>query len=649
MKKFRYNISLLMLFLIAILFNSCFSDLDVTPISPNVTQKFVQDEVFTKVYASFSHTGQEGPSGKGDIDGLDEGRFSLVRSLWNCYELSTDEAICSWGDNEVADLNKNTWTPSNQAVYAMYARLYFVVTISNHFLEETVGKTDDVTKKQRAEVRFLRALAYYYLLDGFGNVPFTEKISIEAPTQIKRKDLFYWIEKELKELEPDMYEPKAGPYYRVDKAACWLLLSRLYLNGEVYTSVPASTGVAAVAGQTFWNEAAIYSHKVINSAYALSPVFKHLFMGDNAGALDGSIINTAAQEIIFPFPADGVKTTSWGASLFLIASTHKEGMENWGTTEGWAGNRLRPTVTRAFFPSTILVSNKKDLTTGIGSSYKDDRAMIYGFSDRTISISNPGIFTEGYSANKFSNVRADGGGIITVKAIGTALAGTGIYTGITGTTSGIGKSAVFTVNKVDETNYNVTVTTQGFGYKANDTIYVSGASVGGTTPANNLKIVVLTAITTHDPRYVDMDYPFMRKAEAYLTYAEAVIRGGAKVEGYEALTAINELRTRAKAKLLTTLTPTAGVTPEQIAYLGTFSPTELKTIFDERVREYFMEGHRRTDLIRFDKFGGNTGYNWEWKGNIQAGQNFPIEYNLFPIPTNDMNANPNLVQNPGYL
>ena len=544
-------------------FTSCIDDLNVTPINPQVTQTFLQDDVFAKVYASFSHTGQEGPAGKGDIEGLDEGRFSLVRCLWNCNELSTDEALCSWGDAEVVDLNKNSWTPNTQAFDGLYARLYFVVTISNHFLEQTEGMTDDKSVKQRAEVRFLRALAYYYLMDNFGNVPFIDKITNIAPPQIKRKDLFFWIEGELKALETDMYEPKAAPYYRVDKAACWLLLSRMYLNGEVYTNVPASAGVTAVAGQTFWNEAASYSHKVINSAYALSPVFKHLFMGDNAGTIDGSTVNTASQEILFPFPADGVKTTSWGSSLFLIASTHTAGMAEWGTSEGWGGNRLRPAVTKTFFPGSIFVSNRKDLTTSALSSTRDDRAMIYGDADRTLTIPNIGKFKEGYSSNKFSNVRADGG-------------------------------------------------------------------------------------TTHDPKYVDMDYPFMRKAEAYLIYAEAVLRGGAKVEGYEALTAINALHTRSKARVLTTLTPAAGTTPEQIALLSTFIPVELKTIFDERVKEFFMEGHRRTDLIRFNKFGGATGYTWEWKGGEQAGKDFPSAYNLFPLPTNDMNANPNLVQNPGY-
>jgi hypothetical protein len=624
----KNNLKYLMVLLTGVFsFTACVGDLDVTPINPQVTQTFLQDDVFAKVYASFSHTGQEGPSGKGDIEGLDEGRFSLVRCLWNCNELCTDEAICSWGDAEVIDLNKNSWTPNNNAFDGLYARLYFVITISNHFLEQTADITDEKTVKQKAEVRFLRALAYYFLLDNFGNVPFIDKISDIAPPQIKRKELFKWIESELKAVEPDMYEPKTGPYYRVDKAACWLLLARLYLNGEIYTAVPASDGVAAVAGTTFWNEAAVYAHKVINSSYALSPVFKHLFMGDNAGVIDGSATNLAAQEIIFPFPADGVKTTSWGSSLFLIASTHTSGMAEWGTSEGWGGNRLRPSVTRAFFPGTILVKDKKDLTSGLTSSSKDERALIYGDADRTLSIPNIGKFKEGYSAIKFSNVRSDFGGVLSVSASGTASSGTGSYTGVTGTTSGTGKSATFTVNKADGT-YSVTITNLGLGYKANDTIFVSGATLGGTVKTNDLKIIVVSAIKSHDVKYVDMDYPFMRKAEAYLIYAEAVLRGASEIESYKALDAMNALRNRAKAKNYTTVT--------------------IDDILTERVREFFMEGHRRTDLIRFNKFGGTTGYTWEWKGGEQAGVDFPVEYNLFPLPTNDLNANPNLTQNPGY-
>ncbi|MDD5186481.1 MAG: RagB/SusD family nutrient uptake outer membrane protein, partial [Paludibacter sp.] len=160
---------------------SCVDDLNVIPINPQVTQTFNQDEVFAKVYASYALTGQEGPAGNSDIEGLDEGRFSIYRCLWNVNELSTDEAICSWSDAEVLELNYNNWSSQSTITDGLYSRLYFTVTLCNHFLEQTSGKTDDSSVKQRAEVRFLRAMAYYYLMDFFGNVPFTDVVSLTPP------------------------------------------------------------------------------------------------------------------------------------------------------------------------------------------------------------------------------------------------------------------------------------------------------------------------------------------------------------------------------------------------------------------------------------------------------------------------------------
>ena len=54
------------------------------------------------------------------------------------------------------------------------------------------------------------------------------------------------------------------------------------------------------------------------------------------------------------------------------------------------------------------------------------------------------------------------------------------------------------------------------------------------------------------------------------------------------------------------------------------------------------------DLIRFGKFGGSSDYTWQWKGGSFAGRNFEAYKNLFAIPSTDLNANPNLVQNEGY-
>ena len=134
---------------------------------------------------------------------------------------------------------------------------------------------------------------------------------------------------------------------------------------------------------------------------------------------------------------------------------------------------------------------------------------------------------------------------------------------------------------------------------------------------------------THDTKYVDMDIPFMRAGEAYLTYAEAVTRlSTAQVGSYTALQAVNALRARAGATQFTSLT--------------------LPNIIDEWSREFFFEGRRRMDLIRFNMYGGPTGYTWDWKSNVAVGKDFPVEYNIFPLPASDLNANSNLVQNPGY-
>ena len=94
---------------------SCVNDLNLKPIDPSTIQEFNQDEVFTKVYATWSLAGQEGEDGNLDIEGLDGGRFGLTRSLWNCNELPTDEALCAWGDAEVVSLNKVDFTSLNNS------------------------------------------------------------------------------------------------------------------------------------------------------------------------------------------------------------------------------------------------------------------------------------------------------------------------------------------------------------------------------------------------------------------------------------------------------------------------------------------------------------------------------------------------------
>jgi starch-binding outer membrane protein, SusD/RagB family len=130
--------------------------------------------------------------------------------------------------------------------------------------------------------------------------------------------------------------------------------------------------------------------------------------------------------------------------------------------------------------------------------------------------------------------------------------------------------------------------------------------------------------------FVDVDLPVFRLAEAYLIYAEAVLRGGTGGSSAQALTYVNMLRERAY-----------GNTD------GNFTSITLNDIIDERAREFHWEGKRRTDLIRFDLFTTAT-YLWPWKGNAANGRAVEGHRNLYPIPTPELNTNPNLVQNDGY-
>ncbi|PRP67390.1 RagB/SusD family nutrient uptake outer membrane protein [Nonlabens agnitus] len=130
--------------------------------------------------------------------------------------------------------------------------------------------------------------------------------------------------------------------------------------------------------------------------------------------------------------------------------------------------------------------------------------------------------------------------------------------------------------------------------------------------------------------FVDTDFPMFRLADAYLMYAEAVLRGGGG-SMTQAVDYINTLQERAYGNSSNNIS-TADLT--------------LDFVLEERARELYWEAHRRQDLIRFNQFSTNG--IWEWKGNVQSGVTTPAFRNLFPVPTTELNLNSNLIQNPGY-
>jgi hypothetical protein len=153
----------------------------------------------------------------------------------------------------------------------------------------------------------------------------------------------------------------------------------------------------------------------------------------------------------------------------------------------------------------------------------------------------------------------------------------------------------------------------------------------GVTKFKNVTSTGAAAPNAH-PTFVSTDFPMFRLADAYLMYAEAVLRGGSGGDINTAVNYVNALRQRAYGN------NTGNVTAATLT---------LNFLLDERARELYWEGHRRTDLVRFGQFTSGP-YVWEWKGKVKNGIQTSAHRDLYPIPINDLNANPNLVQNPGY-
>lgn len=505
------------------------TDLDLKP-ETQVTAATIFDDpgsyqaFVAKLYAGLAVTGQQGPAGRPDIQGIDEGFSNYLRQYWGAQELATDEAVIGWGDAGLPDFHFHNWTPANNFLTAMYNRVFFQVSLANEFLRETTdGKLNErgvdanlkaTIQNYRAEARFLRALSYWHGMDLFGNIPLYDEtfaVGNNAPNQASRAEIFAFIETELKAIESGMVAPGAQEYGRASQAAAWMLLAKLYLNAEVYV------------GQNKYTEALTYVNKVINSgAYSLKANFQDNFRADN---------NTSP-EIIFAIPFDGLKTQTWGGMTFLINASLGGAMNtrDFGMSDGWWGTRTTSAIVDLFPDATGAI---------------DERAIFFT-KDKTKEITNISDYNSGFSAPKFINKTSTG---------------------------------------ADGQN--------------------------GTHP--------------------DTDFPLFRLADAYLMYAEAVLRGGAGGDLNTALGYINQLRERAYNNTN-----------------GNINTTQLTLDFvlDERARELMWEGHRRTDLIRFNQFTENG--IWPWKGNTAAGKTTAKFRDLYPIPSTELISNPNLKQNTGY-
>lgn len=730
----KYSIFMIIVAALVLVFGSCIKDLDTVPLdSDEITSATVYDnpdsykQVLAKLYAVYAVSGQQGPAGMPDISGIDEGFSNYLRQYWLAQELTTDEAVIAWNDGSLVDYHEMDWTATSEFVTALYNRIYYEVSLSNEFIRESTeakldergitGETRTAIQQYRAEARFLRSLSYYHALDMFGSVPFVtelDKVGAFFPTQISRADLFDYIESELLDIEATLALPRTNEYARADQAAAWMVLAKLYLNAEIYN------------GTNRYDDAVIYSKKVIDAGFSLEPNYADNFVADN----------NLSNEIIFPIAFDGVHTKTWGGTTFLIHAAVGGSMSaaDYGIDGGWGGTRTTSAFVHKFYPDltkSLLVSpvptkatnaypllyvpgghngwDPSNTTTVLASVNSDnfyEGYLYFADANNNFKINATPNWDQNYGDTgadgtldqNGDNIAAGDAGYYKINVdfdaktytllltdwgiIGSATAdgwisdqnmtfdpATGLWsaelflnvgeikfranngwdinlgdTGVDGILEGGGDNIAI----ADAGNYLITLKLGSADY----TYTLERSSVDSRamfhTDGQSLDIADIHEFTEgfaiakfknltsagavgSDLTFPDTDFPMFRLADAYLMYAEAVLRGGNGDAGL-ALDYINAVINRGFGD------NSAQITAAQLT---------LDFILDERARELYWEGHRRTDLVRFGKFT-TADYLWPWKGNVADGSAIDSKYNVFPIPATDIGANPNLVQNTGY-
>ena len=374
----------------ALSLTACVGDLNVTPIDPNANtaDKALATEAQFKAYLAssylgFATSGYYGANGDPSISGLDGGASQYIRGLFHHSELTTDEAVCGWNDQTIKNFHWMNWTTDDTFIYAFYSRILMQVSATNEFTREAAKYGENVANRDEyiAEARVLRAIAYYHAIDNFGSVPFADETSIvgSVPVQMSRAELFSWLENELLDLinNSALAAPRANGYARADKGVAKFLLAKLYLNAEVFT------------GTAQWQKCADVLKDLMDDGYSLHTTangekfsaYQDLFLADNDKCTD---------EIIFAIQQDGVNTTSYGVTNYLIFASTGGTMDpaEMGISSGWGGLRTTPEFYNKF-----------------GS---DDKRSLFFTSGQQKDIDDIGEFTNGFAFMKFRNIKSDG-------------------------------------------------------------------------------------------------------------------------------------------------------------------------------------------------------------------------------------------------
>jgi len=471
--------------------------------------------------------------------------------FFDLNEVTTDEIVvptrgADWGDGgHWVRLKTHTTNSTDTRPNGGWNFGFSGVTTCNKLLV-ALGKSKSPTAATYvAELKCLRAIYYYWLLDLFGNVPITTDFTNTAPpSNNTRAEVYAFVEKELLANKDAL--PKIGtgdgPYYgRVTYYVAVATLAKLYLNAQVYTGTPQ------------YDKAIAACDEIINSGkYALMANYADNFSRNDIGST----------EFIWAIPFDGVKAGNFTIPMTTLhlqsQDTYQMNAQPWNgfaSVQEFYQSYIDPTQNPGPQGTVVGLDPKGTPTTGTV-----DKRMLNNF------LVGP-------------QYRADG---VTPLLDGGADA-----------TDPDGPPITFTpyINELQPNAWRQ-----------------SGARIGKWQFYKGM----LTGL--------DNDLAIYRYADILLMKAELVARKNNNWSDPVTLALVNQIRT-----------VHGGVDP--------FVSLTADTFLAERSREMFAECYKRQDMIRFGTY--NNAYRFH-----PADPDTHV--NIFPIPEPQINANPNLKQNPGY-
>lgn len=274
-----------------------------------------------------------------------EGLQGTCRGVYDYNTLTTDEAIIpirggDWYDGGLWNaMYQHKWSANDISLYDTWKYLYKVIVLANKSLniieEKSALLTADQKQKYSAEVRAIRAMFYYYLMDMYGRIPLNDDA-----VQSERSEVFQFIFKELQTVLPELpdeHSNREGSCYgRITQPVANFLLAKLALNAEIYMYNNWTDGYAnrpsgkniffLVNGQKLnaWQTCIYYCDKLASEGYTLEQDYAHNF----------STINEYSDENIFTIPMD--KNIYAAQFHYLFRSYHyiHGGALGWGSENG---------------------------------------------------------------------------------------------------------------------------------------------------------------------------------------------------------------------------------------------------------------------------------------------------------------------------